>query len=77
MKIQDLKFTYNDLIQNLDVRRMHKIIDYKLNEAGYYKCVKLAEMEGLTKQTLSARIKAHPENYETIDFGSNLYAKKK
>lgn len=77
MEIQELKFSYRDLLHTLEPRDIHKLVEYKMQEAGFLKSIDLAVKEGVTRQAISLRIKEHPENYTTVEYGGYLYAKKK
>lgn len=72
-----MKFSYSDLVRTLRPTEINKLVNYKMNEMGFYKCIELAEKEGIKRQSLSENIAKNPDKFLTIEYGGFLYAKKK
>lgn len=76
MKVEDLNFSYKDLLIVLDARSVRKMIDYKLTQAGYLKSTDMATKENVSRQAISLRVNGPKPKYETVDFGGYVYIKK-
>jgi hypothetical protein len=79
MEVKDLKLsiTIPEAQKYLPQRAFYQILDVKMNQVGFYKCIDLADQEGIERQSMYDRIKAHPKQYLTVQIGKFLYAKKK
>lgn len=79
MKVEDLKLTITlpEAQKHLPQRAFYQILDVKMNQVGFYKCIDLADQEGIERQSMYDRIKANPKHYLTVQIGKFLYAKKK
>jgi hypothetical protein len=77
MRVEELTIGYKDLLIALDGSRVNKVVNYWYNQSGFCTSSDLADKLGVSKQVMSARIKAHPEKYEVSRFRKKLYVKEK
>jgi hypothetical protein len=75
MKIEELTFSYKDLENSLDAAKLRKLVDFKMNQLGYFRSAVLARRNKIKPSSMSERVDKNREAYDHTGYGGFIYIK--